>query len=327
MPPAPDPITGEAGTPPRRVDTFTIVLLIALGIAPIVGVLWYMRPIDWPFDAAQARRRQAGAAKRLGVEPTQTVTAAGASFELVLVPPGQFMMGSPRGEPHREGKEELRRETIGDAFYMSATEVTRGQFSAFASATSYKTDAERTGYAHVNSGPEKGWEKRAGASWREPGFEQTDDHPVVCVTLKDAGEFCRWLSAELGRTVRVPSGPEWEYACRAGAEAAYHWGDDYREASAYCNLSGAEAAAHWPDWDQCADWDDGFVFTAPVRSFQPNAWGLYDMAGNAEESTANGPCRGGSWNVDPWWYCRSAHRSNPANGYSSEGFRIVVEIE
>ena len=175
-------------------------------------------------------------------------------MEFALVPAGEFVMGSPESEQSRDLDEEQHAVRISRPFLMGVHPVTRGQFATFVEDSGYRTEAEKEGSARTRTG--NGFEDVEGASWRNPGpgFEQTDDHPVVCVSWNDAVAFCEWLSRKEGKTYRLPTEAEWEYACRAGTTDAWTWGDE-PSVSAY-------------------------PFTAPVGSFGANAWGLYDMNGN-----------------------------------------------
>ncbi|MBI1372612.1 MAG: SUMF1/EgtB/PvdO family nonheme iron enzyme [Phycisphaera sp.] len=183
---------------------------------------------------------------------------------------------------------------ITKGFEMGATEVTVGQFRAFVEATGYKTDAERAGEAWVFTPDAKRESERfapkKGASWRDPGFEQTDAHPVTCVSWKDAMAFCKWLGEKEGVTYRLPTEAEWEYACRASTWTIYCSGDEPDSVYAYGNVADAALYAVHPQ-DVIRQRThalkpgegDGFVYTAPVGSLKPNLWGLYDMHGNVWE--------------------------------------------
>ena len=306
----------------------------------------------WPFDAAEASRRQTETASALGIAKDLTLDlGGGVSMKLVLIPAGKFQMGSKFSAPetakryggetdYYENEHPRHKATVTKPFYMGVYEVTRGQFEGFVSATSYKTEAEKEGRAYARDG--KSWDAANGTSWRQPGFEQTDSHPVVCVSWNDAGGFCRWL---VGKTVRLPTEAEWEYACRAGTMTAYQWGDDPDDGKGWCNGTDQAFKAKSPGWP-VFNWSDGYVYTSPVGSFKANAFGLYDMHGNVWEwsqdwygpyANANvrdpqGPAsgkfrvlRGGSWCLNPAG-CRSASRFRSASGnrYSRGGFRVVV---
>jgi formylglycine-generating enzyme required for sulfatase activity len=119
-----------------------------------------------------------------------------AGIDLVFVPAGEFLMGSADGDKDAYDDEKPRhRVTVSRPFCLGKTEVTVGQFKRFVEATGYKTDAEKAG------------DKR---TWKNPGFEQTDDHPVVYVSWNDADAYCKWLAKETGAEVRLPREAEWE---------------------------------------------------------------------------------------------------------------------
>lgn len=182
---------------------------------------------------------------------------------------------------------------ISKSYRMGATEVTVGQFAKFIIATGYKTDAERVGKAMVFQPKAELLERFTavkGHHWNNPGFPQTDKHPVTCVSWKDANAFCQWLSKKEGLTYRLPTEAEWEYACRAGTTTSYSSGDFPDDLYAYANVADASLYAVHPQ-DVIRQrvvalkpkQGDGFVYTAPVSSLKPNAWGLFDMHGNLWE--------------------------------------------
>ena len=146
----------------------------------------------------------------------------------------------------------------------------------------------------------------ANYSWRNVGFAQTDLHPVVCVSWNDAVAFCDWLSRKEGKTYRLPTEAEWEYACRAGTTTRYWCGDDPEGLARAANVPDASAKSLFPAWKTIGA-SDGCVFTAPVGSYRPNPFGLYDMHGNAWQ-----------WCSD-WAYSRYYEISPPAD---SAGARV-----
>jgi formylglycine-generating enzyme required for sulfatase activity/serine/threonine protein kinase len=272
-------------------------------------------------------------------------------MELALIPADTFMMGSTPGQIEKLAasfpqlkfkKEQAAREQpqhpvrISRSFYLGEYEVTRGQFAEFVRANSYATESERDGKGcrGVNL-KTKTYELSPKYSWRNTGFAQNDTHPVVNVTWNDAVAFCEWLSRKEGKTYRLPTEAEWEYACRAGSATLYSTGDDATELVAAANLAGRA---------------DGFGFTAPVGSFEPNGFGLFDMHGNVAEWCADwfgehyyasapavdprGPSRGsqrvtrgqGWQSAGP--KVRSAHRDpwDPSARGMSVGFRVVLEM-
>ena len=295
---------------------------------------------------------------------------------LVRIPHGEFLMGSD--EPiatlekdfpfmERQRLEELRDEApvhrvrITKDFYLGVTEVTVGQFRAFVQQSGFVPEsiADGTGgYGYrADYDPEKsargdafeGRDPRY--SWMNPGFVQTDAHPVVNITWGDAQAFAKWLSQREGRTYRLPTEAEWEYAARAGTRTRYHSGDRPESQLAVANTFDAASKVNWPKFaKQALQGNDGFAFTAPVASFAPNAFGLYDMHGNAWEWTQDlydenyyaqspvddpqGPAegnvyvrRGGSWHTWPL-YTRSSYRNwnSPQTRYTLVGMRLVTEV-
>jgi sulfatase modifying factor 1 len=201
-------------------------------------------------------------------------------MKFVRIGPGRFVMGTPEQEPSRLSNEKQHEVRITKAYLLGVYEVTRGQFRAFVNATGYKTDAEKGGFALIWTGNK--WQRRSGGSWRDVGFEQTDDHPVVNISWNDAEAFAAWLSRKEGRHYRLPSEAEWEWACRAGTKTAYPWGDNADDGAGFANAGDQAAKRRFPNMT-AFNWDDGVVYTAPVGTFKPNAWDLYDMIGNALE--------------------------------------------
>ncbi|SMC21983.1 Formylglycine-generating enzyme, required for sulfatase activity, contains SUMF1/FGE domain [Desulfacinum hydrothermale DSM 13146] len=265
-------------------------------------------------------------------------------MRFVWIPGGCFPMGSDPGEDGRDRDEGPKHQVCVDGFWMGRSEVTRGQFRTFVEKTGYVTDAERQGYSWVYDGK---WEKKPGYSWRRPGFAQTDDHPVVHVSLNDAQAMAHWLTQHSKGTFRLPTEAEWEYACRAGTLGARFWGEDPAAACDFANVADKTARKKFPAW-RIHPCSDGFVFTAPVATFRPNGFGLYDMLGNVWEWCADvydpqayrnhsekNPVvekggtarvvRGGSWYSQPQ-YVRSAGRdqlSRPDRRSQDQGFRLI----
>ena len=268
------------------------------------------------------------------------------SQTLVLIEPGEFHMGSPPGEPFHQRTERRHPVRLTRGFWMGRVEVTRGQFQKFVRETSYVTDAEIEGWT-LGLGSDGRWHRFDEVDWRDPSFGQTGNHPVVCVSWRDAEAFCQWLSERENLTYRLPTEAEWEYACRAGSESVFAWGED--EASPRTNAADEAWMSRFPD-TVGFDWFDEYTFTAPVASFPANAWGLFDMHGNAQEWCADvyapypdgevvdptGPApaanesprvlRGGSFAAPPA-RCRAAHRdaSRPSASFVTTGFRIILE--
>ena len=279
----------------------------------------------------QAQSRLAGArqaalqvaqpvAQTISVTSGKTIKDCADCPEMVMIPAGSFEMGSPGSERGREAygvEGPLHKVTIDYPFALSKHELTRGEFARFVNASSYKTKAERSQGCDAWDG--KALALDASKNWRNPGFAQTDNHPVVCVSWNDAQAYLAWINEKVpGKAFRLPSEAEWEYAARAGQGAKrFPWGDDLNENQqcSFANGMDATGKAKVPG----ATWtavicSDGYAYTAPAGSFKPNAFGLYDMHGNAWE-----------WVQDNW---HENYQGAPADGsawvYGGDQLRRVV---
>jgi formylglycine-generating enzyme required for sulfatase activity len=263
---------------------------------------------------------------------------------MVVVPEGTFAMGSPADEKPRDANEGPQHQVrIGARFALGKFEVSVGQFAAFIADTGYATgdacDVWRDGK----------FAERPGYSWRNPGFAQSPAHPVACASWDDAKAYAAWLSRKTGKAYRLPSEAEWEYAARAGTTTRFHFGDDISDYCRYGNGADKAAAAGVPGADgwTVLPCSDGHPYTAPIGSFGPNAFGLYDTLGNVFEwvedcwhdgytgapadgsAWTTGDCkvrvqRGGAWGYPPD-YLRTAVRGRQGQGYRyvNAGMRIA----
>ena len=271
--------------------------------------------------------------------------------EMVVVPPGSFVMGSPATEKGRDAAEGPQHTvTLAKPFAMSAREVTRREFAAFVREANYKP-ARNCGYRTGLTGDFK--YDRKDFAWDNPGFEQGDDHPVLCVSWNDAVAYAAWLSRKTSRSYRLPTDSEWEYAARAGTTTSRPWGDEPNQACAHANVSDrarderlAPGTKPGPGTHDC---DDKYSYTAPVGKFAPNPFGLYDVIGNVWEwvddcwnkTMDNAPAdgaawhagncalrttRGGSWIGPPPGGMRLAKRgaAPAARGYINLGIRVAA---
>jgi len=270
--------------------------------------------------------------------------------EMVVIPAGSFMMGSPAGEVGRsENEGPVHRVTL-QQYALGKTEVTVGQFRRFVSATNYQTDAEK------NSGGNSGcfawasdnkFDWRAGRSWRTPGWAVKDSEPVVCVSFNDAEAYLKWLSSTTNKGYELPSESQWEYAARSGTTTSYYWGDDPNQACNYANVTDQTTSPNNLSTSIKHECKDGYYFVAPVASYRPNAFGLYDMIGNVLEWTQDcrnkdysgaptngsawktGDCalrvlRGGSGGSSPQSSRAAVRNNNTAEDrFSSGGFRAA----
>jgi formylglycine-generating enzyme required for sulfatase activity len=275
----------------------------------------------------------------------------GLRLEMILIPAGSFVMGDDEG-----GGDEapVHNVTITKPFYLGKHEVTVEQFRRFVEDTGYSTDAEKgTGFQGAfgwNFGT-KDFMVDEKFSWRNPGFAQSDTHPVVNVSWNDAMEFCKWLSRKDGKTYRLPTEAEWEYACRAGTTTRYYHGNGPEGLEKIANVADAAFETELPGVEGLIKANDGYAYTSPVGSFLPNRLRLYDMHGNVWEwcsdwydveyyakSPTNDPggpatgeeraYRGGGW-FNCARGCRSASRSTGTPEHRSLvlGFRVAVTAE
>jgi carboxyl-terminal processing protease len=302
-------------------------------------------------------QQQASAASAPPATPPAPVT--GKSFrdcgdcpEMVTVPAGSFTMGAAPGEDapyvHEEPQHPV---TIRKAFAVGKYEVTIGEFRAFVQATGF--DAGNSCFSDpTGSGS---YTNASGINWQNPGFagyRPSEQDPVVCVSWDAARAYAQWLSQKTGKPYRLLTEAEWEYAARGGTITLFPWGNDANAACTSANVAD-EAVRRTPGWMPSyitVDCNDAGAFTVPAGRYQPNAFGLYDMIGNANEwvadcytagyagapadgSAADVPncqqraVRGAGWTSIPF-LSRSAARSfaTPLMRVNVDGFRIAREF-
>ena len=271
----------------------------------------------WPFDAAEARRRQAAA----GTCERQLDLGGGIKLDLQLIPKGEFLMGGSNGNS------EPTRVAIDKPFWMGRCEVSNEQYARFD--PSHDSRIERGDFLQFGE-TERGYPAN------------TPKQPVVRVSWDAANAFCRWLSEKSGAHCALPSEAQWEYACRAGTATPLWYGDLTADFAKFANLAdhslrvmptfgwGLPSGAI-PPWRPAVDTvNDGFRIAAPIGSFEPNAWGLRDMCGNVWEWTSGDftserkAVRGGSWSERPQ-QATSASRLGyrPWQQVYHVGFRII----
>ena len=225
--------------------------------------------------------------------------------EMVVVPAGRFLMGvsphdverlamAPQIAAHDMPQHEV---TIAKPFAIGKFTVTRAEFAAFVRAANFQPPK-----GCFTAEPGRGWVMREELDWQNPGFAQTDRDPVVCLSRLEVTAFIDWLRRQTGQPYRLPSEAEWEYAARAGTTTPFYWGEDPRQVCAYGNIG--DETAHEkrgePSFMPCRD---GYAETAPVGSFKPNPFGLFDMTGNVlqptqdcwNETYAGAPSDGSAW--------------------------------
>ena len=253
--------------------------------------------------------------------------------ELVVVPPGSFMMGSPASEAERDGDEDpVHRVTLDLPLAVGVYEVTRGEYGRFVSATGHDSGDS----CRIYEGGE--WKKRSGRHWKRPGFSQGRRHPVVCVNWNDAQAYVRWLSGETGEEYRLLSESEWEYVARAGTTGPFHTGGTISTRQANYDGNHTYGSGRKGRYRKK---------TTPVGKFPANAFGLHDVHGNVWEwvedcrndSYAGAPEDGSAWESGDcsrrvlrggsWSYVPGNLRSADRNWYTSGdrgniiGFRVA----
>jgi len=313
----------------------------------------------WPFDAAEAQRRQATWAglfetgnrvsERRGhvtgrdhVSPRKIDLGKGVFLEMVLIPPGEFVMGSTTGAADERP---LHRVRIQKPFWMATTEVTNQVYNLFDPKHDSRIEDKNAYQFGIHGYP-----------------MNRPEQPVVRVSWLEAMAFCRWLSARTGLKFDLPSEAEWEYACRAGTASPVYYGDLDTDFSKFANLADAKLSefasdpftidtplknpTKYDDWlPKDARFNDGALLTIAPGRYLPNAWGLFDMHGNVaewtrstyrpypfrEESAAESAAvgrkvvRGGSWRDLPK-QCTSSYRFDylPFQRVYNVGIRVIA---
>ncbi|MDW6004972.1 SUMF1/EgtB/PvdO family nonheme iron enzyme [Vibrio mangrovi] len=222
---------------------------------------------------------------------------------LVAITPGKFFIGEHAST----------QVFLDHAFAISSTPVTVELFRTFVTQTGYRSDAEltKTCVAMINNQ----MTPQSGHYWRNPGFKQSSQSPVVCVSQNDAKAFTGWLSTQTGFKYRLPTEDEWEIAARAGTHTDYWWGDDFATGLANTGWGGS----YWSNKS-----------TSPVKSFPTNPLGLYDVIGNVWEWTSapQGLLKGGAWSFSPRnAVVYSQLFAEPSTAANYIGFRVVREIK
>ncbi len=218
----------------------------------------------------------------------QTERFGGAGPEMVVLPAGSFMMGSPDNEDKRVSNEGPRhRVTFGRGFALSRTEITVDQFADFVNATGYRTDAEISGASRVYDLDTGRMDERSNINWRldYSGAEADGNLPVIHVSWRDANAYVEWLSQETGRSYRLPSEAEFEYGLRGGTQTPYWWGTGSPPENNTENVTGdRDVSPTGARWNVAfRRYSDGFWGPGPVGSLARNPFGLYDMGGNVME--------------------------------------------
>ncbi|MBI3853514.1 MAG: formylglycine-generating enzyme family protein [Verrucomicrobia bacterium] len=273
---------------------------------------WPKQPVAWKSAVVQTGVATPDGMKKVPI----TYYTNSIGLVLVRIEAGSFLMGLTEQQAVRLHTPNLpgHRVTLTKPYFLGAFEVSNKEYELFDP-------------AHKKKRPK--YQRRRGG----------ENHPVEPVTWQEAQKFCRWLSAKEGRVYRLPTEAEWEYACKAGTETRLYWGDAYWDGNK-ANVAGLK-------WDHETWIMDGFEYTAPVGTYPPNPWGLYDMIGNSWEwcsdwfsrykaepavdpqGPAKGHCRvykGGGWSTRQY-SIKSAVRDgdDPADLPDIRGFRVLCE--
>ncbi|MDX1654597.1 MAG: formylglycine-generating enzyme family protein [Candidatus Competibacteraceae bacterium] len=263
---------------------------------------------------------------------------------MVLIEAGRFTMGSPSDEPARSEDEGPQHQvSIVRPFAIARCETTVREFRRFVEKTRYMTEAESGQGCYSWNEENRQWEPQKDRHWRNPGFAQTDTHPVVCVSWNDAVAYAQWLSEQTGQRYRLPTEAEWEYVARAGTRTPFWTGACIHTDQA--NYGGIV------DYNDCgADTGVYRQQTVEAGSLPGNPWGLYEVAGNVwewvqdcwhddyqgapqdgsaweEPGCARRVVRGGGWGGNPV-FLRSAYRFRfaPDGANFLQGFRLARDL-
>ena len=255
--------------------TFAAAVLL-LGCAGAVGI-YLLAPSATRSDRAGKLK----VALAVAFSPRPVFKDCDVCPEMVELPAGEFMMGSPEEEyGHERVEGPQRRVVIAKSFALGRLEVTVAQFDAFVAGTGLRV--ENTCH-RLAPNIARGWEPME-ASYRQPGFDVTGSHPAVCVSWHDAQAYTAWLARRTGRPYRLPSEAEWEYAARAGTTSAYSFGSDEEQLCNYARFADLGSPFQWRDACRSEIAAPGPI---QVGRLKPNAWGLFDMHGNAWEWVAD----------------------------------------
>jgi formylglycine-generating enzyme required for sulfatase activity len=347
-------------TKSRQGAAIVLGLGMLLCFGPIVLVVETNNISDWWYNTPPSSVQQSKRVKAPRAETSAQIPPPGSGFsdckncpEMVVLPPGDFKMGTPDGEvvvddhfsrwPETMAVSDERPQhtvSFSAPFAMSRFPVTKAEFAFFAKSTGYITSLGCIVYQPHDRHP---YPLVLEANWNSPGFPQSDNDPVVCVNWEDAEAYVAWLNkfatpstGGASGPYRLPSESEFEYAARGGTQTSRWWGSKLGTNNADCQVCGSQ-------WD--------YHRTAPVGSFSPNPFGLYDTLGNVTQWTEDcwnksydnapsdgdpwmsGNCtqrvgRGSNWASDQW-VTRSAtrFRFDPQQRINLTGFRLAKTLQ
>jgi formylglycine-generating enzyme required for sulfatase activity len=241
------------------------------------------------------------------IEERDSVSTSG----MLIIEGGEYLMGGNSQQARRDEFPQ-HQETI-ETIWVDKTEVTNAEFQKFVEKTGYETTAERSFEIYGESfppgamvfdaeNPQAWWKFKEGANWKHPqgpgsNIKAKEDHPVVQVSWYDAMAYAKWAGK------RLPTEAEFEYLARGGKEnQVYHWGNNFKEATKYVNF-------HQGDFPITNEVKDNFEKTAPVKSFPPNAFELYEISGNVWE-----------WVLDTYYPNAYSKLEQRTDGYFKEYF-------
>lgn len=268
-------------------------------MAASVCLLWVRLQWDAPASPSSGAHSALAASLKPGQHWRDTLADNLPGPTMIVVPAGTFWMGSAAEAGDTQAEQPRHRVAIANPLLVAQTETTVAEFRRFIDHAGYEIPP---GCWYHSDDQE--WRLDESLSWRSPGYEQTDDHPVSCLNWSDAVAYAAWLSGQTGARYRLPSEAEFEYFNRAGREF-----DDKPDAAGLARLcdvaNGAGLETRLPYASRCRD---GYAHASPVRSFLPNAFGLYDTTGNLWEFTAD------CWNDDYAGGWRTWFTAAPADG-------------
>jgi formylglycine-generating enzyme required for sulfatase activity len=306
------------------------------------------------FDQRMSNARLYASYKPGQVFSDRYLDIAGNGPAMVVIPTGSFLMGSNDAERGHEASESPQHEVhIATGFALGRSEISVAQFREFVRASGYVPDSQRLGGASVYDGRSGVMRDDRHATWQDnyAGHPAGDTDPVVNVSWNDAHAYVQWLSSRTGKRYRLPSEAEFEYAERGGTDTRYWWGNGTPSSKVENLTGGGDRSDRGRRWTNAfTGYRDGYWGSAPIQSFSPNPFGLYDISGNLSEWVAdcwhvnytraaadgsawvNPGCaqrvvRGGSWGSSPE-QVRSAYRlgADASTRSGRVGFRVAREL-
>lgn len=283
---------------------------------------------------AEKRKQEQLALQRKQEKATREKKWILSSIKMATIPGGDFRFGCKKNDEECDEDEKPAINTKVESFKISPFEVTRRQFEAFVINTNYETKAERNEYC----GDGMNW-----SNVKNAGNTQSNEHPVICISYNDTLAFIKWLNEISGRNYRLPTELEWEFAAHGKSKYKYAHGRKLKDICEFENVTDKTESVNGYTWNNPVDCYDGHYFTAPVGSYKPNYYGLYDMVGNVSEITSSNTdkpvevggysivlkvVKGGSYSIKSHFYRPSSTFWRPEGGATIDtGFRLAQSIE